>query len=661
MSERIATAPSGSRAELLRNLDESAFFERYACDRFTASVLGNRFHYVLKNMSTKLRSNAFSPIIRNMDDFCITISGPPELGWPMPAASLTNPIHWGPVADSVRIVLEEVGLDALQPNDLIVCNDSYRTGKHLNDTSFIRPMFWDNELIGAVHITAHQLDLGSRIDGGFDSTSQSLWEDGLVLSPQLLYQAGQPQRSAFSLIGANSRYPEMILADLQVLRSVLDLGDQLLQESIARYGIDAFHGAIRYACDAAAEEMSAAIQKLPDGEYFGSEVIDRDGLSESPEYLVNLRINKRGQRMEFDFNGTSVSSRTALNCSWLDVKTGILLALKLLLDRHSSPNSGALRNVDVVLPPGSLVNPHPPTATMFYFSMVQAVIRVTERALSDAVGQDAIGDDTGKNSIHRAWGVTESGEPWGGPTLTAGGGGGGGYGWGATQAGDADSSSLLPWMNFPVTSVEVNERNGLNISMRNEAAPDTGGPGYNRGGAGRLTDSYSKNGGNHHFYMSQVKHPPQGVNGGKASPPTAVWVFDPEVTNLPRGDWLPEDLRGDLYRNTRPMAGLVDPDTKEISTGGAYVNQDEIFTASVGSIFRTISSGGGGWGDPFTRQPERVLRDVRDGYVSVEGAARDYGVAVAGDPKTDPEGLRVDLTATQALRAKTGSDPSKPA
>ena len=414
MNANAATASlEAARQALLRDLDPSAFLERYDCDRFTASVLGNRFRYVLANMSTKLRSNAFSPVIRDMDDFCITISGAPELGWPMPAASLTNPTHWGPVADAVRIVLEEVGLESLQPGDLVACNDSYRTGKHLNDASFIRPIFWEGKLVGAVHITAHQLDFGSRVSGGFDITSQSIWEDGLVMPPQVLYKAGVPQRAAFALIAANSRFPEMILVDLQVIRATLELGEQLLVESIERYGVDAYHGAVRYACDSAAEAMSLAVQALPDGEYFGREVIDGDGLEGSPEYEIRLRINKRGERLEFDFSGTSEASRTAVNCSWLDVKTGILLALKLLLDRKSSPNSGALRNVDIVLPPGCMLNPYPPTATMFYFSMVQAVIRATLSALNPVVGQDAIGMDTGSNSIHRAWGLTPAGQPLG--------------------------------------------------------------------------------------------------------------------------------------------------------------------------------------------------------------------------------------------------------
>jgi N-methylhydantoinase B len=640
---------------LIRDLDEKAFFERYACDRYTAATLANRFRYVMSHMATKLRACAFSPVIRDMDDFCATISGPPEIGWPMPAASLTNPIHWGPIADSVPIILQDYGLDDLSNGDVIVANDSYRTGKHLNDTSFVRPLFWEGRLVGAVHITAHQLDLGSRAPGGFLITAQSLWEDGLVMAPLPLFKAGRPVRSTFNLIAANTRYPANILADLQTLRSSLDLGEELLMQSIRRYGIDAYLGAIRYSTDAAAESLRRAIQALPDGDYSGEALVDGDGLPDSPEYIVRLKLAKRGGRMEFDFSGTSEASRTAVGCSWLDVKTGVLIALKLLLDRTSPPNSGGMRNVDVVLPPGCVLNPHPPAATMYYFVMVQAVITATLNALNPALGEDAVAGDSASNSLHHGHGVTLTGEPWHIPSIASG---TGGQSWGATKAGDADAFSLLSWMNFPQSGSEVKELDTEIMVMRSESAPDTGGVGYNRGGAGHLLDVYWIHGGQHNCYTTQLKVGPHGAFGGGAAPTGGAWLFDPETTGYARESWLPADLNGALYAKAIPMSGTLDPKTHELSPEGEYVFMREEATCSHGTTARHITSGGGGWGPAFERDPERVLRDVRDGYVSQEGARRDYGVAVVGDPDRDPEGLQVDEAATATLRAKPANAPA---
>jgi len=651
---KVSASPAAD-GPLLRDLDEAAFFARYACDRYTASTLANRFQYVMKHMATKLRACAFSPVIRDMDDFCTTISGPPEIGWPMPAASLTNPIHWGPIADSVPIVLQEYGLDDLTPGDVIVANDSYRTGKHLNDTSFVRPMFWEGRFVGAVHITAHQLDLGSRVPGGFLITAQSLWEDGLVMPPLPLFKRGQPVRSTFNLIAVNTRYPANILADLLTLRSSLDLGEELLMQSIQRYGIDAYLGAVRYSTDAAAEALRRAIQALPDGDYTGEALIDGDGLPDSPEYFVRVKIAKRGGRMEFDFSGTSEASRTAVGCSWLDVKTGILVALKLLLDRNSPPNSGGLRNVDVVLPPGCVLNPPPPAATMYYFVMVQAVITATLDALNPAMGENAIAGDAASTSLHHGHGKTLAGEPWHIPTIASG---AGGQSWGATRAGDADAFSLLSWMNFPQSGSEVKELDTEIMIMRLEAAPDTGGVGYNRGGAGHLMDIYWIHGGLHNCYTTQLKAGPHGAFGGLAARTGGAWLFDPETTGHPRKGWLPLNLSGELYAKAVPMSGILDPRTHELSPVGEYVFMRDEAAMSHGTTARHITNGGGGWGRAFDREPERVMRDVRDGYVTLEGARRDYGVVVLGDPNRDPEGLAVDEAATAALRRKTADTPA---
>lgn len=636
----------------LRALTPEQFAARYGCDRFTASILGNRFRYVNQHMATKLRVNAFSYVIRDMDDFCTTVTGPPELDWAMPAASLTNPCHWGPVTDSARVCLEEYGLGNLHPGDVVVCNDGYRAGKHLNDMSFLRPLFWEGRLIGAVHITAHQIDLGSRRPGGVSVGSETVWEDGLLLPPMLLYDRGNPVRSLFSLLAANSRAPDTILADLLVIRASLDLGEELLMESIRRYGIDAYLGAIRYACDAAEEAMGEAIAAIPDGTYAGENVIESDGLADSPQYAVRLTIRKRGTRMEVDFSGTSAASRSAMNCTWLDVKTGLLIALKLLVDPRSPPNSATLRNIDIVLPPDSIVNPQPPASSMYYFALIQAIIRATLDALNPVLGRQAIGEDCGCASVHHAHGRKADGSPWGGPmvetsVVTSA--------WGATAGGDGDCNTLLTWMNYPDTGVEVKELAGNMLVMRVEVAADTGGAGRNRGGAGMLSDIHWRHAGFHNQFTTQVGTPPRGAFGGGSGQIGGEWLFDRAAIGGAPG-WLDNRIDGEAYALAQPMAGLMDPATNRISLDGQHVFHERDVPASAGSIARSLTNGAGGWGNPAERPVERVLRDVRDGYVSLAKAAAVYGVVIEGEPETDPEGLRIDHAGTSALRQRMADE-----
>ena len=188
--------------------------------------------------------------------------------------------------------------------------------------------------------------------------------------------------------------------------------------------------------------------------------------------------------------------------------------------------------------------------------------------------------------------------------------------------------------------------------MRSEAAPDTGGLGYNRGGAGHLIDVHWVHGGEHHCYTTQLKVGPQGAYGGRPGPSGGAWLFDPDTTGYPRAGWLPPDLDGSLYANGVPMSGTLNPDTNELDPKGEYVFMREEVTCSHGTIARHITNGGGGWGAAFQREPERVLRDVRDGYVTIAGARRDYGVVVLGDPDHDPERLAIDAAATETLRAR---------
>src|SRR5262249_46334102 len=141
---------AGSSAPRIRDLSTSDFHKRYECDRFTATVLANRFRYVVSHMASQLRTHAFSPIIRDAADMCGMLSGPQSLGFPMAAVSETLPLFYGSIPDAVRIVLEEHGIDRLRPNDMILVNDCYRVGTHFNDMCNIRPVFYDGELVGAV-------------------------------------------------------------------------------------------------------------------------------------------------------------------------------------------------------------------------------------------------------------------------------------------------------------------------------------------------------------------------------------------------------------------------------------------------------------------------------------------------------------------------------
>jgi N-methylhydantoinase B len=635
----------------LRQLSEDEFCGRYDCDRFTATVLANRFRYVVAHMSNMVIWHAFSPILKDAADMCGTLSGPPSLAFPMTAVSENHPLFSGSITDAVRIALEEHGVDSLAPGDVLVANDPYRLGTQTNDVCCMRPVFYQGQLVGTITVRAHLQDIGGPVAGGFEVTKRNVYEDGLCLPPMLLYAAGEPVVSTFKLIYDNCRLGHLIVPDLKTINQGLRLGEELLLESIHKYGLDAYKGAVRYICDAADESMREALLTIPDGVYEGEEWIDGDGLPDSPEYAVKVRITKVGERAEFDLRGSSAATRSALNCGWPDIKTAIAFALKFLVERRHPINSGTLRSIDVVVPPGAIFNPDPPHSCWFYFEPVMLIFHAIYRALNPVLGADAI---TAANMMasHQSRGTLPNGSEWPpvGVGLNALGP------WGATRTGDGDSGQQPIYQNVNMSGgVETVERLAPEVFLRCEYLPDSGGPGTNRGGAANVKDIMCLHPIGHRFSNLHAKRPPAGggVFGGLSGSLPGAWLWDGDITEFcARPDFLPLTLEHAVYQEAAPQNGLIDPATNQLDPAGEFVCTSEAIPSEAGGLARVLCAGGGGWGDPLEREPERVMADVRDEYVTVAGAARDYGVVVVGDPITHPERLQIDEVATRELRAR---------
>ncbi len=635
--------------ERLRDLDEAQFRDTYQCGRFTAIVFSNRLRYVVQHMSTGLSYSAFSPIIRDWYDFAITISGPPDMDYPMPAVSCALLVFLGTMEDAVRNTVEEYGVENLRPGDVLLCNDPYRVGTHVNDTCFIRPVFYQSKPIAFVNIRAHQLDMGGITPGGFSATKANVYENGLVLGPMLLFQNDKPLRSTFSLVYDNTRFAQLLQPDFMTMFEQLKLGEKLLLESIERYGEEAFRGTVRYCCDASAETMREAIEKVPDGTYYAEEPLDADGAGDDEPIVVRATIIKRGQRVEVDLSGSSRQARTCINAGPLDAKTAVGAAFKLLLDRHSPFSSGAYRPIDIVVPPGTILSAMPPSgAVMLYWEVSAALLAAILRELGAVLGAVAFGGDYGTVCVHNAHGVATNGTPW----QNIGNVGGEHGPWGADRSHDGDSYTVPYMVNGLDPSTEAMEQDSPVLLMRKEYVVDTAGAGFNRGGAAVLKDAWWETAGEHYSIPIRLKKSTgYGVQGADAGKAGACWFFDPQDPVLARGPLISVD--DSVYANSTPIAGVLDPRTKAPDPAGTYfyfARQPKWITQP-GALSRYITNGGGGYGDPRSREVSRVLADVRNEYVSIDAARRIYGVAIHGDPKLDPEGLAIDEIETAALRA----------
>ncbi len=630
----------------LRDLGDDEFSARYGCDRFTATVLANRFGYIVEHMCVRLLTAAFSPILRDFYDFAATLTSPAHAGWVTPAMSNSIMLFTGTMTDSVRNVIEEYGVERLEPGDIIVANDPYRTGTHVNDILFCKPIFHSGALVAFVNLKAHQLDMGGSVPGGFSVAKRTVYENGLVLSPRPLYRAGAAVQETWSLIFDNVRFGEILFPDMQTVCAELDLGERLLLETVERYGVGSVHGAMRYVCDAAAERVSVGLESVPDGTWRGEAVVDCDGVDDSEEYRISVAVAKRGGRLEVDFSGTSRQARTCINATALDVKTTVGIAMKYLFDPSGIFTSALLRSVDIVLPEGTIVSALPPDGAVFlYYEQNQAMLSALLQAFAEALGPAAMAGDRGGTDIHTAFGAQPDGTPW--VSVAQCGGEIGPFG--ANVHGDGDSQMLSYLANGIAVAAEAVEADVPVVILRHEIVADSAGPGYNRGGASVVRDSLWLEPAHHSLMTLRAKRAAGfGVNGGGDGRTGGVWVYEPAADGT-----APQPALGpDSYRAATPLAGVVDRETNAPDLSGHYVypyGQATHPTAAL-SALRYLNHGGGGWGNPLEREPDRVKLDVRDGYVTIEGAARDYGVVVVGDPEEDPEGLSVDAEATGRLR-----------
>jgi len=634
----------------LRDLTQEQFEAAYQTDRFTATVLSNRLRYTVQHVATGLLYRAFSPIIALAMDFAGAICAPPEQGYSMVSVTNGLTVFLGTLQDGVRVAVEEYGIDRLVPGDLLICNDTSRMGNHPNDVCFIRPIFHEGRIVSFMALRAHLIDVGGITPGGFDANKRNTYENGLQISPRLLFHAEEPVRETFSLIFDNSRFGEIQLPDYATIKGCCRLGEDLVLESIEQYGIEAYLGTLRYACDATAERMATAFEELPDADYEGESLIDADGVDADEEYRLKVKLRKRGPRVEVDLSGSSRQARTAINGGALDAKTSIGVGLKEMLDPHGEFTSGVFRNIDLVIPPGTIASALPPDGPVFfYFEVGSALVAAMIDALSGALGEKAFAGDCGCHNVHNAYGVLPDGTPWACSSVAGAETGP----VGANAAADGEGHLCPYTINIISPAAELLEAAYPLMIMRKEYTRDSSGPGTNRGGAAILKDIMWTGPAQHTTAPLRFRRPSGvGVQGGGDGGQGGIWIFDVEGRDLSRQSaFVPVD--DSVYPSATAVAGMLDPQSNVLDPDGEFAySASQDWRTDANATWRYVTNAGGGYGSPLDRDPEAVKRDVRDGYVSIEGAARDFGVVVVGDPEADPEGLTVDREATARERGR---------
>jgi N-methylhydantoinase B len=344
-----------------------------AADRVTLEIIRNAFIAIVRQAGRIVVRSSFSPIIRDAFDFCVTIVAPPrpedELDLDIVAMNESLAHFSGVMPFAVRNMLWEYGIEHLEPGDLIAFNNPYKSGNHIYDNGFFRPVFVAGEFVAGIAIKAHLMDMGGAMAGGYAVGKRSLWEEGVAISGVPVYKDDRPYIPGFSLYADNSRLPQNMLADIQAVNSAASFAERRVQALFQKYSSPTVFDAMTYTLRYGESSMRAALAVVPDGIYEGEDGLDRDADVETP-FSIKCRINKRGDTLEADLSGTTRQSGSAINCPAFDAANGVYTAIKFLCDPHTANNSGAFRPIDVVLPEGSFVAALPPAATTMYFDAV---------------------------------------------------------------------------------------------------------------------------------------------------------------------------------------------------------------------------------------------------------------------------------------------------
>ena len=565
-----------------------------AIDPVTLTVLGNAFVNICREMGVTMTRTAFSPIFNEGLDFsCVLFDrrgnmiGQAEFCPAQIAASLFI----------VRWTLEELGVDAFEPGDVVLHNDPYRGGAHIPEHSVMRGVFHEGELFGFVANVGHLAEIGGKAVGSFAADATEVFQEGLRIPPVKIVKRDENDLELWRLIMANHRTPRGTWGDLNAQIGSLRVAERRVLELLDRYGRGFVEEAADELMDYSERWMRAEIAAIPDGVYEFTERMEDDGVVDRP-VTFHVTVNVRGDELVVDWTGTDPQVRGPINATYGVTAGATYNAIFHLTDMGIPKNSGAYRPIRIIAPPGSAVNvvyPGPSVGgnTETHPKLADMVVAALAPALPERVA--AAEGGTACNFLFGGL-HPRTGDYYANYHLEGG-------GWGAKSYDDGNDAIVVKNGNCRNTPVEIFETRYPLRVLEYSLINDSGGPGRMRGGLGTRRILRVEPGAevtvNALFDRTKPGFGAYGLDGGQQGAGAAILVKR-------AGD--------EVFRTFSEVFGTVSPSkfTNIVLTEG-----DEVLIAS---------PGGGGYGDPRERDRIRMAEDVEQGFVSASAARDIYGV-----------------------------------
>lgn len=580
-------------------------------DVVTLEVVRNVLPAIANEMSYVLQRASHNMMIYEVRDYCCGLL---DTHGRLLAQNVGGVSHF--VSDLgvvIRDGIRRYGVAGFQPGDVIITNHQRVAGQHLNNILIYTPCFSDEKLFGFAAARAHWVDVGGLSTGFGAANATDPWMEGLQLDQIKLHEAGRLDEKVWRIIQDNIRYPESSMGDLRSQIAACRLGERRLAEIVGRYGREVVEEAIGRVFDQSEARCRAVVSGLPDGEYQAESSLGGHPLDNDEPVRIKVKVIIRGSDMSIDLTECSPQRRGPINARTL---AGAVIAYKAITTPHAPVNEGTFRALKVEIQEGNFMMARHPAAMASWGRALPTVVDTILQAVAPAFEDKIPAAHMGVLGGPIVFFGTDPGTGKRFVTQSIEGGGWGGRPW---EDGESAAVSICQGdvRNAPMEKMEL--RWPVRVKHR-QLRQDSGGAGTYRGGLGLETEVLGLVEGSWTLAdTGRREFPPWGVNGGKPG------ASSDSLLKLPTES---------SFRHVNIVRHLVPP----------------------GTAARIVTAGGGGWGDPLERDPQRVQWDVREGYVSLESARRDYGVVL------EPATLEIDGEATARLRAELASDgkPSEP-
>ncbi|OLS40072.1 hydantoinase B/oxoprolinase family protein [Bacillus sp. MRMR6] len=568
-------------------------------DGITLEVMKNAFYTIAEEMGVTLIRTALSTNIKDRMDCSTAIY---TKNGDLVAQAEHVPLHLGLMPSVVHEVLKLFPPDLLKEGDAILINDPYISGSHLPDIFMISPIFLHGKLVGLAANIAHHVDVGGLSPGSMSVKATEIFHEGLRIPAVRIQREGVLDQEMIRLLEKNVRTGKEVLGDIYAQLAANKVAETRLIDLIEKHSVDFVFDCMEEIMNYSDRRMRAAITKVPNGSYQFKDILEGDGITED-ELEIQALVKVAEDTIEVDFTGSAKQTQGPVNSTHGVTNACVYYALKAILDSEVPPNAGTYRSIKIHAPKGTIVNPNfPAPVSNANSNTSQRITDTIFGALVQVLPERSMAACSGTMNGFAIGGFDPEKESYFSYVETYGGGQGGLL---DLDGMDGVHTNMTNTLNTPV---EVMEQTFPFFVNKYGLIDGSGGAGKFRGGLGMereltlLGDDFTIT-----LMSDRQKHQPWGLFNGKGGQTSSCTLVTPEGEKM-------------------------------------ALSSKVTMKADKGSKIRLATAGGGGYGSPFERDPQFVLKDVVLGHIDFQQAKEDYGVVL------EEEGIAVHEAETSRVR-----------